>query len=101
MPVAQRLDVAAEIYALDGKEESSRPYSVTENNFTIRMLQKRRTNRHAVFFTHLRGQVSFHYERTLYDIDGCRRADPRVSHGVTLEVDDYGNVLISAASSRG
>ncbi len=90
-----------EIYALDGKEESSRPYSVTESNFTIRMPQKQRMNRHAVFFTHSREQVAFHYERKLYDIDGCRRADPRVSHGVTLEVDDYGNVLKSVAIGYG
>jgi RHS repeat-associated protein len=90
-----------EIYALDGKEESSRPYSVSESNFTIRTLQKRKMNRHAVFFTHPREQVGFHYERKLYDIDGCRRFDPRVSHGVTLEVDDYGNVLKSVAIGYG
>jgi RHS repeat-associated protein len=90
-----------EIYALDENEESSRPYSVTENNFTIRMLQKRRTNRHAVFFTHPREQVSFHYERKLYDVDGRRHADPRVSHGVTLRVDDYGNALKAVAIGYG
>ena len=77
------------------------PTPVTESNFTIRMLQKRGQNRHAVFFTHAREQVGFHYERKLYDIDGCRRADPRVSHGVTLEVDDYGNVLKSVAIGYG
>ena len=37
-----------EVYALDGKKESSRPYSVTESNFTTRMLQRREPNRHAV-----------------------------------------------------
>jgi RHS repeat-associated protein len=90
-----------EVYALDRKKESRRPYSVTETNLTIRMLQKRGTNRHAVFFTHPREQVGFHYERKLYDVDGCLRADPRVSHGVTLEVDDYGNVLKSVAIGYG
>ena len=90
-----------EVYALDGQEESSRPYTVTESNLTIRLLQQRRTNRHAVFFTHSREAVGFHYERKLYDIDGCRRADPRVSHDVTLEVDDYGNVLQSVAIGYG
>ena len=89
-----------EVYALDGKEESSRPYSVTESNLTTRMLQRRGPNRHAVFFTHPREQVGFHYERMLYNIDGCR-ADPRVSHGVTLAVDDYGNVLKSVAIGYG
>ena len=90
-----------EIYGLDGNEESRRPYADTESNFTIRILQPRRTNRHAVFFTHAREEVVFHYERKLYEVDGCRRADPRVSHGVTLEVRDYGNVLKSVAIGYG
>ena len=59
-----------EIYALDGTEESGRPYSVAESNLTIRLLQPRGQNRHAVFFTHPREHVTFHYERKLYDIDG-------------------------------
>ena len=90
-----------EVYGLDETEAALRPYLVTESNFTIRTLQGRGPNRHAVFFTHAREQVSFHYERKLYDIDGCRRADPRVSHAVTLELDDYGNVLKSAAIGYG
>ncbi|MGF6744636.1 SpvB/TcaC N-terminal domain-containing protein [Paraburkholderia sp. MM5482-R1] len=90
-----------EVYALDGKEESSRPYSVTESNRTIRMLQKRGPNRHTVFFTHPRENVGFHYERKLYDINGRQRADPRVSHSVTLAVDNYGNVLKSVAIGYG
>jgi RHS repeat-associated protein len=90
-----------EIYGLDETEESNRPYSVTESNLTIRTLQRRGPNRHAVFFTHAREQVSFHYERKLFDVDGCRHADPRVSHAVTLELDDYGNVLKSVAIGYG
>ena len=90
-----------EIYGLDETDAAGRPYLVTENNFTIRTLQRRGSNRHAVFFTHAREQVSFHYERKLYDIDGGWRADPRVSHAVTSEVDDYGNVLKSVAIGYG
>jgi RHS repeat-associated protein len=90
-----------EIYGLDETEAAGRPYSVAETNLTIRTLQRRGPNRHAVFFTHAREQVSFHYERKLFDVDGCRRADPRVSHAVTLEVDDYGNVLKSVAIGYG
>ncbi len=90
-----------EVYALDGQEKSTRPYVVTESNLTIRPLQPRRTNRHAVFFTHPREAITFHYERELYEIDGCRRADPRVSHAVTLAVDDFGNVLQSVAIGYG
>ena len=90
-----------EVYGLDETEEAGRPYWVTESNFTIRALQRRGPNRHAVFFTHGREQLSFHYERKLYDFDGCRRADPRVSHAVTLQVDDYGNVLKSVVIGYG
>ena len=90
-----------EVYALDGKKESCRPYSVTESSLAIRVVQRRGPNRYAVFFTHAREDVSFNYERRLYKIEGCWRADPRVSHTVTLQVDDYGNVRKSMAIAYG
>jgi len=90
-----------EIYALDGKKESSRPYSVSESNLTVRLIQARGPNRHAVLFTHAREQLNLAYERKLYEIEGSLRADPRVSHNVALEVDDYGNVLKSVAIAYG
>ncbi|MCG3158139.1 MAG: hypothetical protein DKINENOH_04780 [bacterium] len=86
-----------EIYALDepGTDDYpyGHPYTVTEQNFTIKCLQPRAGNRHAVFFTHAREAISYHYERN--------PADPRVGHALTLEVDDYGNVLKSAAIGYG
>lgn len=90
-----------EVYGLDGSEESPRPYTVSEGNSTIRMLQPRARNRHAVFFTHGREGISFNYERKLYDVAGVRRADPRVSHALTLEVDDYGNIQQSVSIGYG
>jgi RHS repeat-associated protein len=93
--------VRKEVYALDGTEKSSRPYTVTESNLTIRMLQQRRTNRHAVFFPHAREAITFHYQRKLYDINGCRHADPQVSHEITLAVDEYGNLLQSVTVGYG
>jgi RHS repeat-associated protein len=90
-----------EIYALDRKEESDRPYSVSERNYTIKRLQPFGDNRHAVFFTHARESVDFHYERKLYD-DGAKKvADPRVTHSLVLDVDQYGNVLRSADVAYG
>lgn len=82
-----------EVYALDGTDKEKHPYTVTEQNFTIRVLQRRGNNRHAVFFTHARESISYHYER--------KPADPRIGHALTLEVDDYGNVLKSAAIGYG
>lgn len=78
-----------EVYALDGTDKEPHPYTVTEQNFTIRRLQPRGRNRYGVFFTHARESLSYHYERN--------PPDPRVGHALTLEVDAYGDVLKSAA----
>jgi RHS repeat-associated protein len=74
-------------------ERARTPYTVTEQNFSIRTLQARGTNRHGVFFTHAREAISYHYERN--------PADPRMQHALTLEVDDYGNALKQAAIGYG
>jgi RHS repeat-associated protein len=90
-----------EVYALDSTEESSRPYTASENNFTIRPLQPRVWNRYAVFFTHAREALTFNYERKLYEVEGVKSADPRVGHNLTLQVDEYGNVLKSVSIGYG
>src|SRR5262249_48158338 len=90
-----------EIYADDGREESDLPYSVSERNYALVQLQRKSENRHAVFFAHPRESIDFHYERTLYDIGERQLADPRVSHALTLAVDEFGNVLQSAAVAYG
>lgn len=82
-----------EVYALDGTDKQPHPYSVTEQNFTIRLLQAQGKNPHAVFFSHPRESIGYHYERF--------PTDPRVAHNLTLEVDDFGNVLKSAAVAYG
>ncbi len=86
-----------EIYALDGTGSPEypygHPYTVAEQNFTIERLQPKGDNRHAVFFTHAREAISYHYERN--------PADPRISHALTLEVDPYGNILKSLAVGYG
>jgi RHS repeat-associated protein len=87
-----------EIYGLDGTEAAARPYLVTEHNYTIEFLQPEpdrpddvdRT--HAVFFTHPRETLTAHHERT---------SDPRISHDLMLDVDDFGNVLTSARAGYG
>jgi RHS repeat-associated protein len=92
-----------EVYALDRRpdgrlsEESDRPYTVSERNYTIKHLQPRGDNKHAVFFVHPLETIDFHYERKLVDVGGKTLADPRVSHQMTLKVDDFGNVERSVA----
>lgn len=82
-----------EVYALDRSAKEPIPYSVAEQNFSIRCLQPAGKQRHAVFFTHAREALTYHYERN--------PADPRVQHALTLEVDDVGNVLKQAAVGYG
>jgi RHS repeat-associated protein len=82
-----------EVYALDGTDRDKHPYTITEQNFTIGVPQRRGTNRHAVFFTHAREAISYHYERN--------PVDPRIQHSLTLEVDGFGNVLKSATIGYG
>jgi RHS repeat-associated protein len=82
-----------EVYALDQSDKQPHPYTVTEQNFTIEPVQPKGQNRYAVFFTHARESLVYHYERD--------PADPRVAHALTLEVDAFGNVLKSAAVGYG
>jgi RHS repeat-associated protein len=82
-----------EVYALDGSDKAEHPYTVTEQNYTVRLLQPRHDNRHAVYFTHARESLSYNYERD--------PADPRVGHTLTLEVDEFGGVLKEAAVGYG
>jgi len=82
-----------EVYARDGSDKEQHPYIVTAQNFTFRRLQPREGNRHGVFFAHGHESISYHYDR--------EPSDPRVGHALTLEVDEYGNVLRSAAVGYG
>ncbi len=82
-----------EVYADDDTPRAGVPYTVTEQNLTVEVLQRRGPNRHAVFFTHPREAISYHYERD--------PADPRTTHELTLTVDGYGNVLRSATVGYG
>ena len=87
-----------EVYALDEKGNIEFLYGVSENSFEIKMLQLRGENRHAVFFVHPREKIDYHYERNIKDQE---IEDPRIGHSFTLEVDQYGNVLKSAAVGYG
>lgn len=90
-----------EVYADDAGPDASEevlqrartPYTVVEQDFTLRRLEPKAGNRHAVFFTHPREAITYHYERN--------PIDPRVQHALTLEVDDHGNVLKEAAIGYG
>src|SRR5436190_5324360 len=82
-----------DVYGLDGTDKERHPYTITEQNFTIECLQPRAGNRHAVFFSHPREALSYHYERN--------PDAPRIGHAMTLAVDKYGNVLKAVAIGYG
>ncbi len=75
------------------KQRARTPYIVTEQSLVIRAVQPRGFNRHAVYFSHAREAIKFHYERN--------PADPRIQHALTLEVDAHGNVLKDATIGYG
>ena len=77
-----------EVYADDGSENSSHPYSVSEHAFAVRLIQPGLSNPHAVFLTYETESLDYHYERN--------PADPRIRHQMTLEIDDFGNAVKSA-----
>ena len=82
-----------EIYAFDNSIRSEHPYTVSERNYSVRVIQRRSDNRHAVFFTEPRETVDYHYERN--------PADPRITHALTLDVDEFGNVVKSVSVGYG
>jgi len=78
-----------EVYGRDGSNKAGHPYTVTENRYHVKTLQPKADNPHAVYLTVPQENISYHYER--------EPADPRISHNLTLSVDDFGNVTDSVA----
>src|SRR6185503_15957398 len=78
-----------ETYADDGTAAAVHPYLVSERSYELRCLQPILGKGHGVFFAHPREAIEYHYERN--------PTDPRITHALTLEVDEYGTVQRSAA----
>ena len=82
-----------EVYARDGSTKADHPYQVTENRYRVTQVQPKDGNNHGVYFSHQVEGLSYHYERN--------PADPRESHALTLEVDEFGNPRRSLAIGYG
>ncbi|MFO7257406.1 MAG: SpvB/TcaC N-terminal domain-containing protein [Bacteroidota bacterium] len=78
-----------EVYALDGSDNETIPYSVVEENGYIKMLQPRGKNKYAVFIPATSETITYHYERV--------PSDPRIKHDVNLEIDEFNNVVVNAS----
>ena len=73
----------------DQLKQQLTPYSVATHNCMIELLQPQGKNKHAVFIVKEREAITYSYERDT--------ADPRISHNLNISLDEYGNVLESAA----
>ena len=78
-----------EVYAEDGTDKADKPFVVTEQCFRVRMEQPLNENRYAVFFVHPDQTLTLNYERN--------ETDPRITHELTLAVDQFGAVTESAS----
>ncbi|MGB3465531.1 MAG: toxin TcdB middle/C-terminal domain-containing protein, partial [Cyclobacteriaceae bacterium] len=83
-----------EVYSLDGSAQQDNPYVVTETTYEIRNVQPRaaadrRDRDYSVSFLIPAESLSYQYERN--------PDDPRVTQQLTLETDQYGQVLKNVA----
>jgi len=90
-----------EIYALDGSAQEPEPYLITQNNFTVQILQPQQPNRYAVFLSTPRESVQYHYDRNFVSVGSQQVADPRVAHTLNLAIDQFGNILQSLSVAYG
>ncbi len=65
------------------------PYSAATHNCVIELLQPKGQNKHAIFVVKESEAITYNYERNT--------DDPRIAHNLNIELDEYGNVLESAA----
>jgi hypothetical protein len=74
-----------EVYSDDKSPKAKIPYTVSESNYTVRMLQPEDIHGHGIFDVVPRETIQLSFERNL--------SDPRIQHGLTIEIDKYGNTL--------
>lgn len=76
------------------------PFSVATHNCVIELLQPKGQNKYAVFVVKESEAITYSYERTLTPPTsggGWGEVDPRIAHNLNIKLDEYGNVLESAA----
>jgi RHS repeat-associated protein len=73
-----------EIYALDKSPNAENPYSTVEYRYQVDRLQPPATSSYGAYYPWQCEAVSCHYERS--------PSDPRISHDLTLTIDEYGNI---------
>jgi RHS repeat-associated protein len=76
-----------EVYGLDDSPAATNPFTVSETNVMVRLLQPLDGQAYAVFFAYTRESLACDYERN--------PTDPRIQHDFTLAVDEFGNIQSS------
>jgi RHS repeat-associated protein len=96
--VCKGMGLRSEVFAKDaikfGNTDEARkkeltPYVVSTHNCVIELLQPKGKNKFAVFTVKESEAISYSYERNT--------EDPRIAHSLNIKLDEYGNVLESAA----
>ena len=82
-----------EVYGLDSSQLEDQPYTVTETNYHVKLLQAKGENKYGIYFVEPRETLTYQYERNV--------EDPRISHQLVLKVDEFGNVLRSCTVAYG
>lgn len=87
-----------EIFAFDAmkfgntptaRKQELTPFMVTDQNYKIELVQPKGKNKHAVFLVREGELFNYNYER--------KADDPRISHKINVQTDEYGNVLAAAS----
>ncbi|KAH9206572.1 virulence plasmid 65kDa B protein-domain-containing protein [Leptodontidium sp. 2 PMI_412] len=83
-----------EIFSLDGSPSASVPYSIDESNLAIVAIQPEQdSHSHGRYFVSPRENLSVHCER--------KTDDPRLTHGINLELNAFGQVTKYISLSYG
>lgn len=84
------LPLRQEVYSYEGEDSiKQHPYTVTQHNYEIQLLQPKTEQQYAVFLSHEKETLTFNYERN--------PLDPRIAHTINIDIDKFGNVLQSAS----
>lgn len=92
------MNLRSEVFAKDAplvgatpaqRQKALTPYSVATHNCIIELLQPKGQNKHAIFIVKESEAITYSYERNT--------EDPRIAHTLNIKLDEYGNVLESAA----
>ena len=75
--------------SIEARKKEHTPFSVATHNCVIELLQPKGKNNHAVFVVKENEAITYGYERNT--------EDPRIAHNLNIKLDEYGNVLESAA----